>query len=60
MKVEAEDVVKNLVDQLSKKNLEVAQLNAYIDKLEQGQQEQSQQEQGQQEQRKPKETENNG
>jgi len=51
MKVEAEDVVKNLIDQLSKKNLEVAQLNAYIDKLEQ--------DQGKQ-QRKPKETENNG
>ena len=55
VEVEVEDVVKNLVDQLSKKNLEVAQLNAYISKLEQGQQEQ-----GQQEQRKPKETENNG
>lgn len=50
MKVEAEDVIKNLVDQLSEKNLEVAQLNAYINKLEQGQQEQI----------KPKETENNG
>lgn len=50
MKVEAEDVIKNLVDQLSEKNLEVAQLNAYINKLEQGQQEQ----------RKPKEIENNG
>lgn len=52
MKVESEDVIKNLVDQLSRKSLEVAQLNAYIDKLEQ--------EQGQQEQRKPEEAENNG
>lgn len=47
MTVESEDVIKNLVDQLSRKSLEVAQLNAYIEKLEQ-------------DQGKPEEAENNG
>lgn len=51
MTVESEDVIKNLVDQLSRKSLEVAQLNAYIEKLEQ--------DQGKQ-QGKPEEAENNG